>query len=83
MLELQQQRDHLERFPQAHVIGQDPAQPAPAAYGTGCYDPAATERTYAELLRRAGRLLALGEPVILDASWSSARHRDAALALLV
>jgi predicted kinase len=47
-------------------------------FGTGIYTPAWTGRTYAELLRRAGELLARGESVILDASWSSAELRSAA-----
>jgi aminoglycoside phosphotransferase family enzyme/predicted kinase len=45
---------------------------------TGRYAPAATERTYGELLRRAGELLALGESVVLDATWADAGRRDAA-----
>ena len=49
-------------------------------YGTGIYAPAATEATYAELLRRASSLLARGELVIADASWASAEHRAAAAA---
>ena len=39
---------------------------------------AATERTYAEMLRRAGVRLGLGESVILDATWATAAHRAAA-----
>jgi len=39
---------------------------------------AATERTYAELLRRAGVRLGLGESVILDATWAAAAQRAAA-----
>ncbi len=50
-------------------------------FGTGIYTPAWTARTYAELLRRAGELLARGESVILDASWSSAELRSAAASL--
>lgn len=37
--------------------------------------PEHTERTYAELLSRAERLLGLGEPVVLDASWTDEPHR--------
>jgi uncharacterized protein len=37
-----------------------------------------TERTYAELMARTGKLLERGESVILDASWTQARHRDMA-----
>jgi len=54
------------------------ATPAPAGYREGIYSPAWTERTYAELLTRAERLLAHGESVVLDASWSDRAERDAA-----
>lgn|GEM_PF-5773515 len=40
-----------------------------------------TDATYAELLRRATTALGLGESVILDASWSSDRHRQQAAAV--
>jgi uncharacterized protein len=49
--------------------------------GVGPYDDATTERTYAELLRRASALLSLGEPVVIDASWSDARRRADAAAV--
>jgi predicted kinase len=52
--------------------------PVPAGFGEGLYDGPHTEATYAELLRRAEALLARGESVVLDASWSDARHRRAA-----
>ena len=59
-----------------------PATPRPAAeYGTGIYSPAATDATYDELLRRAASLLAQGETVIIDASWTSAGHRAMAAAV--
>jgi aminoglycoside phosphotransferase family enzyme/predicted kinase len=51
---------------------------ARARYGGGIYSPEWTERTYAELLRRAVALLAHGESVIIDASFLSAAHRAAA-----
>ncbi len=60
------------------LAGIDPETPAPAAFRQGLYDPEHTEATYAELLRRAEALVARGESVVLDASWSAARHRDAA-----
>jgi predicted kinase len=50
-------------------------------FGTGIYTSEWTMGTYAELLRRAGDLLARGESVILDASWSSAELRTAATSL--
>jgi uncharacterized protein len=63
------------------LAGLPPQRGAAAAYGTGIYTAAWTERCYAELLRRAGALLASGESVIADASWLSARQRAAAAAL--
>jgi len=56
----------------------DPDRPAPAGYREGIYTPAWTERTYAELLTRAERLLTLGESVVLDASWTDRAARTAA-----
>ncbi|WP_261571168.1 AAA family ATPase [Frankia gtarii] len=49
-----------------------------ARFGVGRYAPEITDATYAEMLRRARAALCRGESVVLDASWSSARHRDAA-----
>ncbi len=60
------------------LAGLEPDQPAPAAYGSGIYAPAWTERAYAELLSRAEAALASGESVLLDATWTSARWRSAA-----
>ena len=51
---------------------------ADAGFREGLYGPEATAATYRELLDRARRLLELGEPVVLDASWTDARHRAAA-----
>jgi hypothetical protein len=58
--------------------GLAPHQSGAAAYGEGLYSPAATERTYTELLARAAACLAQGESVVLDASWTRDRHRAAA-----
>jgi hypothetical protein len=60
------------------LAGIDPLVHVAAAYRHGIYDPEHTERAYHELLRRAGELLARGESVVLDASWSDARPRDRA-----
>lgn len=49
-----------------------------AGFREGLYAPEATEATYTELLDRARRLLEMGEPVVLDASWTDRRWRDAA-----
>ncbi|RJQ87273.1 bifunctional aminoglycoside phosphotransferase/ATP-binding protein [Amycolatopsis panacis] len=59
------------------LAGIDPGQHAPAGYRQGIYAPEWTARTYHELTRRAGELLGLGETVVLDASWTSARERNA------
>jgi aminoglycoside phosphotransferase family enzyme/predicted kinase len=63
------------------LAGVSPGQRSAAGYGSGIYAPEWTERTYGELVSRAARLLAMGESVVLDASWLSARQRDAALAV--
>jgi predicted kinase len=49
-----------------------------APWRAGIYTAARTERVYSELLSRAGRLLALGESVIVDASFISPSQRAAA-----
>jgi uncharacterized protein len=63
------------------LAGLLPDHGAEAPYGTGIYTSAWTRRCYAELLRRAGALMARGESVIADASWTSAEQRAAAVAL--
>ena len=52
----------------------------PGAFEEGLYAPGATDAVYAEMLRRASTLLALGGDVVLDASWSDAGRRAAARA---
>lgn len=54
-------------------------QHAAAGYREGIYSPEWTSRTYGRLLDRASALLAKGESVVLDASWSDAGRREAAL----
>lgn len=44
------------------------------------YDENTTDATYGCLVRDAGRLLAAGESVILDATWARAPHRELARA---
>jgi aminoglycoside phosphotransferase family enzyme/predicted kinase len=51
---------------------------AEEGFREGLYGPEATAATYRELLDRARRLLELGEPVVLDASWTDRRYREAA-----
>jgi aminoglycoside phosphotransferase family enzyme/predicted kinase len=60
------------------LAGLAPDQPAPAAYAEGLYTAERTDALYAQLLHRAGALLARGESVVLDASWTHAQHRVAA-----
>jgi len=60
------------------LAGLSPAESARAAYGEGLYTAERTDALYAQLLHRAGELLARGESVVLDASWTHARHRPAA-----
>ena len=55
---------HLER------LGERP--------GEGLYSPGHTAATYEAMCERAGALLAAGESVVLDASWTDASHREAA-----
>jgi predicted kinase len=61
------------------LAGLEPLTPVAAALDTGLYNAEWNERTYRELLDRAGRLLAFGRSVLIDASWSRAEWRDAAL----
>jgi aminoglycoside phosphotransferase family enzyme/predicted kinase len=63
------------------LSGLTPESPARAGYSEGIYAPAWTERTYAELVARAGALLQRGESVVLDGSWNRATHRDRAAAV--
>jgi uncharacterized protein len=51
---------------------------APAAYGEGRYSPERRAEVYAALLDDARRRLALGESVIIDASWSALAVRERA-----
>src|SRR5437764_6793989 len=60
------------------LAGLSPARQAAVGYQQGLYDAKHTEHTYAELVHRARELLELGETVVLDASWTSAGHREAA-----
>ena len=63
------------------IAGLSPTEPAAAAYEEGLYTVQHTDETYALLLCRAGELLNRGESVVLDASWTHARHRVAAAEL--
>ncbi|HTW13879.1 MAG TPA: AAA family ATPase [Nocardioides sp.] len=52
--------------------------PASADLWSGIYDAEHTAATYQEMLRRAEMLVARGESVVLDASWTDAGQRRAA-----
>lgn len=58
------------------LAGVEPSRAMPALFGEGIYRPEMTEETYRGLLARARSLLEQGESVVLDASWSRARHRS-------
>jgi predicted kinase len=67
-----------------HVVGPSGSTSSGARSGVhdpawqGAYAPEATERTYAELLRRASVVLASGRSVVVDASFRAARWRSRA-----
>jgi predicted kinase len=63
------------------LAGLAPADRAAAGVRQGLYADAMSDATYDELLRRARGLLAMGESVVLDASWTRAAHRAAAVAV--
>jgi aminoglycoside phosphotransferase family enzyme/predicted kinase len=62
------------------LAGLAPLTRAGAPLDEGLYAPEWTDRTYTALLERARMLLADGESVVLDASWSPPRWREAASA---
>ncbi len=71
MLSSDRIRKELSRLP--------PLQSARAPYREGIYDAGHTVRDYHEILSRTADLLALGESVVLDASWTDPAFRaDAA-----
>ena len=63
------------------LAGLDPDTRAPAELGAGLYTEEMTERVYGELVARAERLVSLGEPVVLDATWATPAQRERARAL--
>jgi aminoglycoside phosphotransferase family enzyme/predicted kinase len=60
------------------LAGLDPELSAAAAFRQGIYTAEWTDRTYSALSWRARQLLERGESVVLDATWSRDRHRQAA-----
>jgi len=63
------------------LVGEDPRVHQVAEPDKGIYRPELTAKTYEELLRQAEVVLASGTSVVLDASWTSGEHREAARAL--
>ncbi|WP_394842330.1 dephospho-CoA kinase [Pendulispora brunnea] len=59
------------------MLGVAPTQYLPDAAWSGAYDPAFTDRVYAEVLRRAQVVLESGRPVVVDASFRSEQMRGA------
>jgi aminoglycoside phosphotransferase family enzyme/predicted kinase len=59
-----------------------PGVTAPSSYESGLYSADRSAEVYQELLSRSGRLLSLGESVVVDATWAApaARARAAGLA---
>ena len=64
-----------------HLSGVAPTQPLRDAAFAGHYDRRPPERVYAELLRRAGVVLASRRSAIIDASFREREQREAALEL--
>lgn len=60
------------------LAGISPLERATADLAEGLYAPSAIDATYRELMRRVTASLGRGGSVVLDATWSAARHRDAA-----
>lgn len=65
-------RSDVER---KRLFGLAPRANSAAAVAGGIYTPAANARTYARLLELAGTVLALGWPVLVDATFPEAAHR--------
>ncbi|HEX2484513.1 MAG TPA: AAA family ATPase [Myxococcota bacterium] len=61
------------------LAGLAPDASAAAAFGAGIYTSEWNERTYAAILERAEPVVAAARAALLDATWSSAVHRTAAL----
>lgn len=64
-----------------HLLGLAPTTHASDGAWQGAYDPAFSELVYAGVLERAAAVLASGRPVIIDASFRTAKARAAAQAL--
>ncbi|MFA7249535.1 MAG: AAA family ATPase [Dehalococcoidia bacterium] len=62
-----------------HLAGLDIHASGAAAFREGLYSPEMTARVYAEMQQRAARHLALGRPVVLDATHARADQRHVAV----
>ena len=60
------------------LLGVEPARPIDEPPWHGAYEPAFTDRVYAEVFRRAEIVVASGRPVVIDASFGSRAMRRAA-----
>lgn len=60
------------------LLGVAATQPVRVDAWSGAYSTEMSDRVYAELLRRADVVLGSGRPVVLDASYRTRRHRQAA-----
>lgn len=60
------------------LFGRGIDEPAVGPFGEGMYSEEATAATYGALLGRAATALAMGETVVLDASWTSELWRQQA-----
>lgn len=61
------------------LAGLKPDEHKAYAYGAGIYSEAFTDKTYATLADRAGRMLKAGRSVIIEATFARRRHLSAAL----
>lgn len=62
------------------LAGLSPETPQPEEYGKGIYSEEMTQKTYAEIFEQAKHALALGESVILDATFITDELREDAVA---
>jgi hypothetical protein len=71
-------RCHRSDVMRKKLFDLDPQRPVVTAYGASIYTPAATDKTYAQLLSEARKDLLRGKSVILDATFANLQHRYAA-----
>lgn len=64
-----------------HLAGLDASERQEVAFGAGIYTPEMTERVYRELLDKAEEGLKRGQTIILDATYTNRKDRDAAASL--